>query len=80
MQRFPQVLKNIKVKDKVPFDKIPNFTKRMEEIQAALGTRGRVFVRYSGTEPIARVMIEGEDQKAINKYAEDLISLIKEKA
>ena len=80
MQRFPQVLKNIKVKDKVPFDKIPNFTKRMEEIQTALGTRGRVFVRYSGTEPIARVMIEGEDQKAINKYAEDLISLIKEKA
>ncbi|MEI6092330.1 MAG: phosphoglucosamine mutase [bacterium] len=76
MKRFPQILKNIKVKEKVPFDKIPNFNKRLQEIQSELGTKGRVFVRYSGTEPIARVMIEGEDQKVINRYAEDLISLI----
>ena len=76
MRRYPQVLKNIKVKEKVPFDKIPNFNERLQEIQSELGTKGRVFVRYSGTEPIARVMIEGEDQKIINRYADDLISLI----
>lgn len=76
MKRYPQVLKNIKVKEKVPFDKIPNFNQRLKEIQSELGTKGRVFVRYSGTEPIARVMIEGEDQKIINRYADDLISLI----
>jgi phosphoglucosamine mutase len=76
MVRFPQVLKNIKVKEKTPFDKMPNFSKRMEEIQAELGTKGRVFVRYSGTEPIARVMIEGEHHDKINKYADDLIAII----
>jgi len=79
MKKFPQVLKNIKVKDKVPFEKIPNFNKRLEEIRSELGEKGRVFVRYSGTEPIARVMIEGENHNAIVRYADDLISIINDK-
>ena len=79
MKKFPQVLKNTKVKEKVPFEKIPNFNKRLEEIRSELGEKGRVFVRYSGTEPIARVMIEGENHSAIVRYADDLISIINDK-
>lgn len=76
MKRYPQVLKNIKVKEKIPFEKIPNFTKRLDEIKMELGTKGRVFVRYSGTEPIARVMMEGENQAKINTYTDELIKII----
>jgi len=76
MKRYPQVLKNIKVKEKMPFEKIPNFTKRLEEIKNELGTKGRVFVRYSGTELIARVMVEGESEDKIKRYTDDLINII----
>ncbi|MCX6112424.1 MAG: phosphoglucosamine mutase, partial [Proteobacteria bacterium] len=79
MKKYPQVLKNTKVKEKIPFEKIPDFSKRLEEIRAELGTKGRVFVRYSGTEPIARVMIEGENHNVIARYADDLISIINNK-
>jgi phosphoglucosamine mutase len=78
MKRFPQVLKNIKVREKQDFDKIPGFHKRLKEIEGFIGSKGRVFVRYSGTEPIARVMIEGEDLGTIKSYADDLISIIKD--
>ena len=77
MKRFPQVLKNIKVKEKQDFEKIPGFHKKLKEIETLIGSKGRVFVRYSGTEPIARVMIEGEDLGTIKNYADDLISIIK---
>lgn len=76
MRKYPQVLKNTKVKEKVPFERIEGFSKKLEQIKNDLGTKGRVFVRYSGTEPIARVMIEGEDQKVINSYADELINII----
>ncbi len=76
MKKYPQVLKNTKVEKKTPFEKMSGFSNKLEEIQKQLGTKGRVFVRYSGTEPIARVMIEGEDQSSINKYADELISII----
>lgn len=76
MKKYPQVLKNTRVPEKTPFEKIPNFTARMEEIKKTLGTKGRVFVRYSGTEPIARVMIEGEREDVIKNYAEELIGII----
>jgi phosphoglucosamine mutase len=78
MKRFPQVLKNIKVKEKQDFEKIPGFHKKLKEVEELIGSKGRVFVRYSGTEAIARVMIEGEDLNVIKTYADDLISIIKE--
>ncbi|HOW17215.1 MAG TPA: phosphoglucosamine mutase, partial [bacterium] len=76
MKKYPQVLKNIKVKEKVPFEKMNGFSKKLDEIKTELGSKGRVFVRYSGTEPIARVMIEGEDHNKITHYADELISII----
>jgi phosphoglucosamine mutase len=75
-QTFPQILVNIEVKVKQPFTEIPAIRNAAREIEAALGTRGRLLLRYSGTEPLARVMIEGESQKEIEKQAKELASVI----
>ena len=76
MTRYPQVLNNIKVKEKKPFEKLEGFNERLNDIKSKLGDKGRVFVRYSGTEPIARVMIEGEEEKIIKGYADELCKII----
>ncbi len=77
MKRYPQVLNNIRVKEKKPFEKLDGFNERLNEIKNKLGEKGRVFVRYSGTEPIARVMIEGEKEETIKTYAEELSQIIR---
>jgi phosphoglucosamine mutase len=59
--RFPQVLLNVRVREKIPFDSLPAVQERAREIERSMGDRGRLLLRYSGTEPLARVMIEGED-------------------
>jgi phosphoglucosamine mutase len=73
---FPQLLENIRVSRKEPFDKFPEIEKAIKHAQDVIKDRGRVFVRYSGTEPIARVMLEGEDRKEIEKLARDIVSAI----
>jgi phosphoglucosamine mutase len=75
-QTFPQVLVNIPVKVKPPFAEVPAIQKAAQNIEAQLGSRGRLLLRYSGTESLARVMIEGEDQVEIEKHAGDLARLI----
>ena len=77
MKRFPQVLNNIRVKEKRPFENLTGFNERLSDIKGMLGEKGRVFVRYSGTEPIARVMIEGEKEDAIKGYADELSNIIR---
>ena len=66
---FPQVTKNIAVREKRPLEAMPAVVKAMGEAEGALGARGRLLVRYSGTENIARVMLEGEDPAAIERMA-----------
>jgi phosphoglucosamine mutase len=75
-QTFPQILVNIEVKVKQPFTEVPAIRSAAREIEAALGRRGRLLLRYSGTEPLARVMIEGESQKEIEKHAKELAGVI----
>ena len=77
MKRYPQILNNIKVKEKKPFEKLEGFNERLNDIKNKLGDKGRVFVRYSGTEPIARVMIEGEKEETIKTYADELSNIIR---
>jgi phosphoglucosamine mutase len=76
MKKYPQVLKNIEVKNKVPFSDIKGLYELKKEIESDLEGKGRVFLRYSGTEPIARVMLEGEDLSKITNYADKLCGLI----
>ncbi len=75
-QMFPQILVNVKVKVKQPFAEVPAIKNVAREIEAALGSRGRLLLRYSGTESLARVMIEGEGQDEIERYAQKLADVI----
>jgi len=76
METFPQVLYSLAVREKRPLDKMPALKRRILEIEKALRGRGRVNVRYSGTEMKARVMIEGQDEARVKKYAEEIAALI----
>jgi phosphoglucosamine mutase len=68
-RKYPQVLVNVRVREKVPFAKLGAVQAIVAEVEELLSQRGRLLLRYSGTEPLARVMIEGEDQKQIEEYA-----------
>jgi phosphoglucosamine mutase len=72
MTRYPQVLVNVKVREKRPIESLPQVTSLITRVERSLGGEGRVLVRYSGTEPKARIMIEGPDASAIQAYAEDI--------
>jgi phosphoglucosamine mutase len=76
--RYPQVLVNVRVREKLPFAEVKTIARAASETQMQLGEGGRLLLRYSGTEPLARVMIEGERQDLIEQYANDLASVIKE--
>src|SRR5262249_24916429 len=69
MQRSPQVLVNVKVGAKRPLEALPEVSALIARVEAELGDAGRILVRYSGTEPKARVMVEGPDEARIADYA-----------
>jgi phosphoglucosamine mutase len=76
-RRFPQVLLNVKVKEKLPFDEVPAIKEAAAKVEGELGDTGRLLLRYSGTENLARVMIEGQDQESITRQAEELAGIIR---
>ncbi len=78
MRRSPQALVNVTVKRKKPFESIPRIKKQIAAAKRKLGDTGRILVRYSGTEPVARVMVEGQDKDKITGMAESLASIIRE--
>jgi len=71
-ERYPQLLVNIKIREKRPFSEFETIQKLTREIEANLGNEGRLLLRYSGTEPLARIMIEGKDHDKIAQYADHL--------
>lgn len=75
---YPQILVNVRVREKLPFDEVEPIARHARKIEERLGERGRLLLRYSGTEPLARVMIEGERQDLIEQYANELASTIRE--
>ncbi len=76
---FPQVLMNVEVEKRQDIRSIPEIESAVKAAEKRLGSRGRVLVRASGTEPKIRVMIEGEDDKLITKLGRDISKVIKEK-
>jgi phosphoglucosamine mutase len=72
MERYPQVLVNLKVREKRPLEDLPEVTRLIAQVERSLGGDGRVLVRYSGTEPKVRVMIEGPDPTQIRQHAEEI--------
>ncbi|MGE4272735.1 MAG: phosphoglucosamine mutase [Desulfitobacterium sp.] len=77
MQRLPQVLINVKVKDKKKSMENPYVLQKVEEVKRFLGDRGRVLVRPSGTESLVRVMVEGQDHEQLTRLAQSVVEIIK---
>jgi phosphoglucosamine mutase len=76
LRKFPQVLVNVPVRSKPPIESIAGVAERVAAFEREMDGRGRVLIRYSGTEPLARVMIEGADGDRIRAMADDLAGLI----
>lgn len=75
--RFPQILVNVKVSEKTPFEEVAEIAAEAGKIEDRLGGKGRLLLRYSGTENLARVMIEGENQTEIEAQANYLAEVIR---
>jgi phosphoglucosamine mutase len=75
-QPMPQVLVNQKVASKPPLEGLDGYQKTLRDAEGRLGGRGRILVRYSGTENLVRVMVEGEDQRMIDSIARDLADVL----
>ncbi|MER3632373.1 MAG: phosphoglucosamine mutase, partial [Blastocatellia bacterium] len=74
---FPQILLNIEVREKLPFDRVPEISAAVQEVEDVLSGKGRVLLRYSGTENLARVMIEAEEGELAEQNARWLADVIK---
>ncbi len=74
----PQVLKNVRVREKTPFEAIPGFAARRRIAEQRLAGNGRLLLRYSGTEALARVMVEGADAALVDAVAGDLADAIRD--
>jgi phosphoglucosamine mutase len=72
MTRLPQVLLNVGVREKKEFRRMPSLRQKIAVAEKELGARGRVLVRYSGTEPLARIMLEGENEERIRRMAHEI--------
>lgn len=77
METFPQVLKNVRTAERMNLDLVPDFNHTMAVMEKKLGNDGRILVRHSGTEPVVRVMLEGQEQATINVMADELCELIR---
>jgi len=77
MERFPQAMRNVKVENRVDLEAEPTIMKAVGEVESTLGDRGRVVLRASGTEPVIRVMVEGESADTVDALAERLADSVR---
>jgi phosphoglucosamine mutase len=75
-RRFPQQLVNVLVARKPPFEEVPAITAKARAIETLLGTEGRLVLRYSGTEPLCRVMIEAADIALVEQLCRELAAVV----
>lgn len=77
IEMFHQIMQNVHVSKRVPFDEVPEIKKAMVHAEEKLGKEGRILLRYSGTEALARVMVEGKDNKLVNSLCTELAETVK---
>ena len=77
LKNFPQVIVNVKVREKKPLEGIPAVAAAIAAAEEALRETGRVVIRYSGTEALARVMIEAESEEAMRHHADAIAGAIR---
>jgi len=75
---YPQVLMNLRVKEKVDLRTLPSVAAVMSDVESRLAGNGRLLVRYSGTEPLLRVMLEGRSEAEIRKWGQEILDAVKE--
>jgi phosphoglucosamine mutase len=76
LQKYPQAQRNVAVKEKRPLDKLSAVMKLVNEAEKELSGKGRVLLRYSGTEPKIRLLIEGRELEVIDKQADRIADAI----
>jgi phosphoglucosamine mutase len=74
---YPQVLLNVRVREKVDLSTVPAVAEVMARVERRLVGHGRLLVRYSGTEPLLRVMLEGDQEHEIRGWAQEIIDAVK---
>jgi phosphoglucosamine mutase len=74
---YPQVLLNLRVREKVDLRTVPEVESVIADVESRLAGSGRLLVRYSGTEPLLRVMLEGKDQGQIRKWGEEIVDAVR---
>jgi phosphoglucosamine mutase len=74
---YPQVLVNVRVKEKKALDSVPAIKAVTDAVETRLTGAGRLLVRYSGTEPLLRIMIEGKDQREIQRWADEIAAAVR---
>jgi phosphoglucosamine mutase len=74
---YPQTIVNVKVRSKPPLDSIPEVAQALAEAETALGQNGRIVLRYSGTEPLARVMVEAEHDADVQRFSQSIAAALK---
>ncbi|HMD43042.1 MAG TPA: phosphoglucosamine mutase [Candidatus Acidoferrum sp.] len=72
LKHYPQVIVNVKVKNKPPLETLPEVARALAEAENTLGENGRVVLRYSGTEPLARVMVEAEHDADVERFSQSI--------
>lgn len=78
MDVFPQVLKNVRIREKTDIYQFPEIAQVIEKVESHLADRGRVLVRYSGTQPLCRVMVEGPDPDETDRLCQDIVDVVSE--
>ncbi len=79
MKVFPQKLINVDVTSKPEISTIPEIVRVIDEVEGKLGDKGRALVRYSGTQNMCRVMVEGPTSEETEKYCSQIVAVVKEK-
>jgi phosphoglucosamine mutase len=77
LKDYPQVIVNVKVRSKPPLETLPEVSRALAEAQSALGDNGRVVLRYSGTEQLARVMVEAEREADVQRFSQSLANALR---
>jgi phosphoglucosamine mutase len=77
MPQFPQVMVNVRVRERIDPRQSPGIQAAVSRVEAALGRTGRVVLRASGTEPLIRVMVEGEDEAVVTRHANELAETVR---
>jgi phosphoglucosamine mutase len=77
LKDYPQKIVNVKVKSKPPLDSLPEVARALAEAEAALRDNGRIVLRYSGTEPLARVMVEAEYDADVQRYSQSIANALR---